>query len=57
MLITKIAQGCHFGNPAENSLITIKNTNQSKNLVLMDFSRSQKYLHDYMHEQVNKLVQ
>ena len=47
MLITKIAQGCNFGNQAEISLITIKNTNQSKNLVLMDISRSRKYIHDY----------
>ena len=28
MLITKIAQGCNFGNQAEISLISIKNTNQ-----------------------------
>ena len=40
MLIKKVAQGCNFGNPAEISLITIKNTNQSKNLVLIDNSRS-----------------
>ena len=40
MLIKKVAQGCHFGNSAEISLITIKNTNQSKNLVLIDISRS-----------------
>ena len=40
MLIKKVAQGCHFGNSAEISLITIKNTNKSKNLVLIDISRS-----------------
>ena len=40
MLIIKVAQGCNFVNSAEISLITIMNTNQSKNLVLINISRS-----------------
>ena len=47
MQLTKLAHGCQGGKQAEFSLISIKIMNQSKNIILVNFSRSLKFLHDY----------